>query len=103
MALPNLGAHPNAVDMATTKQREIRSNSRDDLLDGSNNGAVDIDVSSGGTISPTTEERLANGHIRFTGSPTTDPVLNITDAARQLAFLNTTATRGQGDRCGQHA
>ena len=102
MALPNLGAHPNAVDMATTKQREIRSNSRDYLLDESNNGAVDVDVSAGGTITPTTDERLANGHLRFTGTPATDPVLNIPDDDRQLAFNNTTAkdirsTDGDGE------
>ena len=92
MALPNLGAHPNAVDMATTKQREIRSNSRDWLLDGGAHGAVNVDVASGGTITPTLDERLANAHLRFTGSPSTDPVLDIPETARQLELQNA-ATR----------
>ncbi len=102
MALPNLGAHPDATDMGTTLQREIRSNSRDKLLDGSNNGAVDVDVSSGGTITPTTDERLANGFINFTGSPPTDPVLEISETARQIALLNSStkdiiSTSSDGD------
>ncbi len=88
MALPNLGAHPRSTDMGTTDQREIRSNERDYLLEGSNNGAVDISVAAGGTITPTTEERLGNGFIRFTGAPPTDHVLVITEQARQLAFFN---------------
>ncbi len=88
MTLPNLGAHPRAVDMGITEQREIRSNERDYLLEGSNNGAVDISVAAGGTITPTTEERLGNGFIRFTGAPATDPVLDITDQARQISFFN---------------
>ena len=90
MALPNLGSHPRATDMGTTLQREIRSNERDYLLDGSAHGAVDIDVSAGGTVAPTDEERLANTHIRFTGSPGTDPVLEIPETARQIALDNTT-------------
>ena len=91
MALPNLGAHPRATDMGTTDQREVRSNERDYLLDGSNHGAVNIDVSAGGTIDPSTEERLANGLVRFTGSPSSDPVLNITETERFLEFENTTS------------
>ncbi len=83
-----LGNHPDATPMGTTLQREIRSNSRDKLLDNSNNGAVDIDVSSGGTITPTADEGLANGLIRFTGSPSTDPVFDFNETARQIALLN---------------
>ncbi len=91
MTLPNLGAHPRATDMGTTDQREIRSNERDYLLDGSAHGSVDIDVSAGGTVTPTAEERLANSAIRFTGSPSVDPVLNIVETARQICLDNTTA------------
>lgn len=93
MPLPNLGSHPNAVDMAAigvagAKQRDIRSNARDHLLDGSAHGAVDIDVSAGGTITPSLDERLANQSLRFTGSPATDPVLEIPETARQLVLEN---------------
>lgn len=90
MALPNLGAHPNAADMETTLQREIRSNSRDHLLEGAVHGAVDIDASTGGTITPSEDERLANGLIRFTGSPSIDSVLEISETARQIELENTT-------------
>ncbi len=88
MVLPNLGAHPDAVDMGTTKRRRIRANSTRKLLENAIHGAVDISVASGGTITPTVDERLANGHLRFTGSPPTDPVLEIPETARQLALLN---------------
>jgi len=92
MALPNLGSHPRAVDMDTSLQREILSSERDYLLDGAAHGAVDVAVGSGGTITPTLEERLANAHLRFTGSPSTDPVLDIPEIARQLELQNA-ATR----------
>ena len=97
-----LGNHPDATAMGTTLQREIRSNSRDSLLDNSNNGAVDIDVSSGGTITPTNDEGLASGFIRFTGSPGTNPVFNFVETAKQIALFNdstrdidTTASSGE--------
>ena len=92
MTLSNLGSHPRAVDMGTPVQRDILSNERDYLLDGSAHGAVNVDVASGGTITPTLEERLANGHLRFTGSPSTDPVLDIPETALQLELQNS-ATR----------
>ena len=88
MALPNLGNHPRAVDMGTSDQREIRSNERDYLLDGSINGAVEIDVSTGGSVNPTTEQRLANELLRLTGSPTTDPAFEMVETARQITFDN---------------
>ena len=66
--LPNLGSHSNAVDMATTTQREIRSNARDDLLDRSNNTDVSVTVTSGTNIL-TDEQRLASGLVRLIGSP----------------------------------
>ncbi len=97
-----LGNHPDAAAMGTTLQREIRSNSRDSLLDNSNNGAVDIDVSSGGTITPTDDEGLASGLIRFTGSPGTDPIFNFVETAKQITLFNdstrdidTTASSGE--------
>ncbi len=92
MTLSNLGSHPRAVDMDTSVQRDILSNERDYLLDGSAHGAVDVDVAAGGTITPTLEERLANAHLRFTGSPSTDPVLDIPETALQLELQNS-ATR----------
>ncbi len=88
MVLPNLGAHPDAVDMGTTKRRRIRANSTRKLLEGAVHGAVDISVASGGTITPTVDERLANGHLRFTGSPPTNPVLEISETSRQLELQN---------------
>ncbi len=92
MTLSNLELHPRAVDMDTSVQRDILSNERDYLLDGSAHGAVNVDVASGGTITPTLEERLANAHLRFTGSPSTDPVLDIPETALQLELQNS-ATR----------
>ncbi len=89
MALPNLGASPRAVDMPTDpSQRDIRSNERDYLLEGNVHGAVDIDVSAGGTVTPTIVQRLENGFIRFTGSPATDPVLEIPETALQIELAN---------------
>ncbi len=92
MSLSNLGLHPRAVDMDTTLQRDILSNERDYLLDGSAHGAVNVDVASGGTVTPTLDERLQNAHLRFTGSPSTDPVLDIPETALQLELQNS-ATR----------
>lgn len=92
MALSNLELHPRSADMDTSLQREILSDERDYLLDGAAHGAVDVAVGSGGTITPTLEERLANAHLRFTGSPSTDPVLDIPETARQLELQNA-ATR----------
>ena len=93
MALDNLELHPDAVDMPTEKLwREVLSNSRDHLLDRSAHNAVDVDVSSGGTVSPTLEERLANGLLRFTGAPGSDPVLDIPEASLYLELVNA-ATR----------
>lgn len=102
MVLPNLGSHARAVDMGTTLQREIRSNERDYLLDGSANGAVDVSVASGGTIALTTEERLTNSFVNFTGSPATEPLLELPETARQIAFLNSStkdivSTLGDGE------
>lgn len=88
MALPNLGAHDNATDMGTTLQREIRSNSRDWLLDESQNASVDVDVSAGGTIVLTTNQQLGAGFIRLTGSPGAGFTIELADGDRFLEFEN---------------
>lgn len=88
MALPNLGAHANAVDMGTTLQREIRSNSRDWLLDNSENQSINLDVTAGGTIALTTNQHLENGLIRLTGSPGAGFTIDIPDGNRRLEFEN---------------
>ncbi len=91
MALPNLGTHDRATDMGTTLQREIRSNERDYLLDGSQDGALDIDVSAGGTITLTDDQQYGEQFLRLTGSPAgafTIELLVGSSGERRLSFEN---------------
>lgn len=88
MALPNLGVHPNGVDMDTSLQREILSNSRDWLLETSENQSINIDTTAGGTITLTTNQHLENGLIRLTGSPGSGFTIDIPDGDRRLTFEN---------------
>jgi len=92
MALPNLGAHPDAVDMGTsvveTLYREIRSNSRDQLLEKSANVPVDVDTTAGGTIALTVEQQWASQLIRLTGTPGAPYTIQLFDGNRNLEFEN---------------
>ncbi len=89
--MDNFAAHPDAVDMGTTKRRWVRSNSRDSLLGRKLSSAVDIDCTAGGTIVLTVDEQLANRHIRLTGTPGAGFTLEIADGDGTFSFENTTA------------
>ncbi len=91
MPLSNLGTNARATDMGTTLQREIRSNERDLLLDDSQDDALDIDVSAGGTITLTDNQQYGEQLLRFTGSPAgafTIELLSGSSGDRRLSFEN---------------
>ncbi len=71
MALPQSGAHPNAVDMSGLPQvwREILSNSRDWVNAQNLNRPNTVDVTAGGTIALTIDQQYAGSLIRLTGTP----------------------------------
>lgn len=88
--LPNLGAHPDAVGMAKTKRRHIRSNMRDILLDRALNTPRDVDCTAGGTITLSLDQMWASGFLRLTGSPAGTFTLELDDGNRDLSIENTT-------------
>ncbi|KKM62280.1 hypothetical protein LCGC14_1523260 [marine sediment metagenome] len=90
MVMTNLGAHPDAVDMAKTKRRHIRSNVRDRLLARALNEPVDIDCTAGGTITLTLDQMWASGHLRLIGTPGGAFTLELADGNRDFSIENTT-------------
>ncbi len=88
MVLSNFTGHPDAVDMGTTKQRHRRSNARDNLLSESENNPININVTAGGTIVLTVEQRLSNALIRLTGTPGAGFTIEVADGNRRLVFEN---------------
>jgi len=90
VVLSNLGAHPDAVDMGTTRRRRIRSSARDTLIARSAHNTIDVDCTAGGTIVLTTTQQYANGTIRLTGTPGAGFTIELADGTLQLSFINTT-------------
>ncbi len=88
MALDNLEAHPDSVDVALTKRRHVRVNSRDNLGVRSAHRTIDVDVSAGDTIQLTTEQQLPNRLIRLTGSPAGAFTVELADGDGRFSFIN---------------
>ena len=88
MALDNLEAHPDAVDVALTKRRHVRVNSRDNLAVRSGHRTIDVDVSAGGTIQLSTEQQLPNRLILLTGSPGAGFTVELADGDGRFSFIN---------------
>lgn len=91
MAMTNLGAHPDAVDMAKTKRRHVRSNSRDLLLSRALDTPRNVDCTAGGTITLSLDEMWATGYLRLTGTPGAAFTLELDDGNRDLSIENTTS------------
>ncbi len=90
MALPQSGAHPNAVDMSGLPQvwREILSNARDWVIDQNLNRVHTLDVTAGGTITLTIDQQYAGAMIRLTGTPAASFTIEMLDGNCNLTFDN---------------
>ncbi len=89
MALPNLANHVDSTDMTAAKKwREIRSNSRDALLAKNQNESIDVDVSAGGTIVLTVNQREPVQLIRLTGAPGGAYTVEFADGNKQIEIEN---------------
>lgn len=90
MALPQSGAHPNAVDMSGLSQRwrEILSNARDWVIDQNLNRVHTLDVTAGGTITLTIDQQYAGAMILLTGAPGAPFIIKMLDGNCNLTFDN---------------
>lgn len=90
MALPQSGAHPNAVDMSGLPQvwREILSNARDWVIDQNLNRVHTLDVTAGGIFTLTIDQQFAGSLIRLTGTPGAPFTVKMLDGNTSMVFDN---------------
>ncbi len=90
MALPQSGAHPNAVDMSGLPQvwREILSNARDWVNDQNINRPNTLDVTAGGPFTLTIDQQFAGSLIRLTGTPGAPFTVKMLDGNTAMVFDN---------------
>ena len=94
MALPNRGAHTDGGTITEAQDdKEVTSNNLDALLDNSVNASADFNVTAGGTFNLNTPQGnldiyLANGLIRFTGTPAGAVTIILPDGDIRVAFEN---------------
>ncbi len=90
MALPQSGAHPNAVDMSGLSQlwREILSNARDWVIDQNLNRIHTLDVTAGGIFTLTIDQQFAGYLIRLTGTPGAPFTVKMLDGNTTMVFDN---------------